>query len=68
MAHECPECYSVCFCGGDIDDVELPAGAEGCSHCNGDDNDDDYYGLDDYYGDESDILPNGAIRDESFRD
>lgn len=23
MAHECPNCYQVCFCGGDIDDLLL---------------------------------------------
>ena len=23
MSHECPECYMVCYCGGDIDDCEL---------------------------------------------
>ena len=21
MAHDCPECGSVCYCGGDIDDI-----------------------------------------------
>lgn len=74
MAHECPDCYSVCYCGGDIDDIELPAGAYTCSHCDGryDDDDgdeDDYYDEDYYYDDgESGVLPNGAIRDESFRD
>ena len=23
MAHECPECDCVCYCGGDIDDLLL---------------------------------------------
>lgn len=71
MAHECPECYSICYCGGDIDDIEMPAGALSCSHCDGrydDDDDDGYYDDDDdYYDDDTDILPNGAIRDESFK-
>ena len=34
MAHSCPECSEVCFCGGDIDDCEfeiLPT--DGCAHC-----------------------------------
>lgn len=23
MAHSCPDCYSTCYCGGDIDDCVL---------------------------------------------
>ncbi len=23
MSHECPDCYSLCFCRGDIDDCML---------------------------------------------
>lgn len=33
MAHSCPDCDEVCYCGGDIDDCEFdlpPVG--GCSH------------------------------------
>ena len=33
MAHECPDCYMVCHCGGDIDDIEfdrLPRGGCDC--------------------------------------
>ena len=33
MAHECPDCYMVCYCGGDIDDIEfdrLPSGGCRC--------------------------------------
>ena len=33
MAHECPDCYMVCHCGGDIDDIEfdrLPPGGCRC--------------------------------------
>jgi len=43
MAHECPECYSRCHCGGDIDDIEFPLDGY-CSHC--ENNEDDEY--DDY--------------------
>jgi hypothetical protein len=34
MAHECPECGQVCYCGGDIDDVLLDDedAAEQCVH------------------------------------
>lgn len=45
MAHNCPECYSACYCGGDIDDIffENTAYETGCTHCpiNGRDEDDD---------------------------
>ncbi len=35
MAHECPECYLVCYCGGDIDDCcnNNPRDIENCKHC-----------------------------------
>jgi len=35
MAHECPECGSICYCGGDIDDCELnePRFVDTCIHC-----------------------------------
>lgn len=41
MAHECPECYQHCRCGGDIDDCEFQGTLEQmyCTHC--DDSDDD---------------------------
>jgi hypothetical protein len=34
MAHECPECGEVCYCGGDIDDCEFSGTEEqmNCSH------------------------------------
>jgi hypothetical protein len=32
VAHECPDCGQVCFCNGDIDDVEMPWGADSCIH------------------------------------
>jgi hypothetical protein len=35
MAHECPECGMVCYCGGDIDDCEFNgpgSGQERCAH------------------------------------
>jgi len=31
MAHECPECYSLCHCGGDIDDIDFGESAD-CKH------------------------------------
>lgn len=32
MAHECPECGSVCHCCGDIDDIVLGESLA-CEHC-----------------------------------
>ena len=31
MAHECPECYQLCHCGGDIDDIDFGEDAS-CTH------------------------------------
>lgn len=31
MAHECPECYCLCHCGGDIDDCDFGESEE-CTH------------------------------------
>lgn len=31
--HSCPECGQACYCGGDIDDVELEGGEDDCLHC-----------------------------------
>lgn len=28
--HSCPDCGQACYCSGDIDDVELEGGEEGC--------------------------------------
>ena len=56
MAHECPECGLMCYCGGDIDDFLLNDDEDvfGCTHykspnCDGyersqDDFDEDYDG------------------------
>lgn len=35
MAHNCPECGSLCFCNGDIDDCCLddPNSVNRCTHC-----------------------------------
>jgi hypothetical protein len=33
MAHSCPDCDQICYCGGDIDDVLLEDGAINCTHC-----------------------------------
>lgn len=43
MAHECPECYMLCHCGGDIDDIQMDGTIEQmqCRHCEGRDDDDD---------------------------
>lgn len=30
--HACPECGQACYCGGDIDDIELDGGADTCLH------------------------------------
>ena len=46
MAHTCPECGQMCYCGGDIDDCCFDNTPEqnACQHCplDGDDWDDDY--------------------------
>jgi hypothetical protein len=48
MAHSCPECGQVCYCGGDIDDCLLDdsEAVNCCGHCplDGEDDfeDDDY--------------------------
>lgn len=36
MAHECPECYMLCHCNGDIDDIQFEGTKEQlyCRHCN----------------------------------
>ena len=35
MAHSCPECGCTCYCGGDIDDINLddPAAVQACTCC-----------------------------------
>ena len=35
MAHSCPDCDQVCYCGGDIDDIVLSGTPEehACTHC-----------------------------------
>jgi len=32
MAHECPECWHNCHCGGDIEDMNYGYNAN-CTHC-----------------------------------
>ncbi len=40
--HTCPTCGSACYCRGDVDDIEVDAGAaEQCRHCANDDPPDD---------------------------
>ena len=46
MAHECPDCYMVCYCGGDIDDIEFDCGPPGGCRCDcykDTDDDGDFY-------------------------
>lgn len=35
MSHECPTCYMLCHCGGDIDDICMSDTDEEtcCTHC-----------------------------------
>ena len=36
MAHSCPDCGQICYCGGDIDDIDFGDDtdeAELCTHC-----------------------------------
>lgn len=54
MAHNCPECYALCHCGGDIDDLLLNCEEDinGCTHsdiCQYEDEDD--FDYDDYEDD-----------------
>ena len=32
MSHECPDCYELCFCNGDIDDCMLNSD-DAVNHC-----------------------------------
>jgi hypothetical protein len=46
MAHDCPECYAICHCGGDIDDIcwgDASPEAFACKHCPWDGEPDDFY-------------------------
>ena len=49
MAHNCPECESICYCGGDIDDLLLndESDINACHHwetCNPEEEyDDDFW-------------------------
>ena len=43
--HYCPECGQACYCGGDLDDCEMPEGEERClCPCDEREYDDDYDG------------------------
>jgi len=35
MAHECPDCGELCYCGGDIDDclMNIEEDVMACTHC-----------------------------------
>ncbi len=48
MAHECPECGQVCYCGADIDDClfNFEEDVKRCTHylqCEQENDDDDYF-------------------------
>ena len=44
--HYCPECGQACYCGGDLDDCEMPEGEERCTcPCDELDDEDYYIGL-----------------------
>lgn len=44
MAHECPECWQVCYCGKDIDDMLMNRDEDvnRCTHCSEATDNDDY--------------------------
>lgn len=61
--HECPKCGQACYCGGDIDDIQVFTeqwASVNCRHgCEEHDEDEDDYGLypeeddfDDFLGDD----------------
>lgn len=53
MAHECPDCFQVCHCGGDIDDIIFSDTKEElhCSHCPEEDDEDcEDDDMDDHFG------------------
>ena len=38
MAHTCPDCYQICYCGGDIDDIDFGDDCDeamACTCCDG---------------------------------
>lgn len=41
MAHECPNCGINCHCGGDIDDICFDQPTHYCTHCEGDEEDEE---------------------------
>ena len=45
MAHECPECGQICYCGGDIDDClnNFDEDVMRCTHCLGKEDEDAEY-------------------------
>jgi hypothetical protein len=53
MAHTCPDCGSLCRCGGDIDDIDFgedSEGADNCICCLGREEDEDEFYFDDDEG------------------
>lgn len=51
--HECPDCYEMCTCGGDIDDMEWESPLD-CTHCLGREFMDDEYDDEDWREEEAD--------------
>lgn len=46
--HDCPDCGSACYCGGDVDDINLPLDPPGgCFHCDPFDDEHDEHDEDD---------------------
>jgi hypothetical protein len=66
MAHSCPECGQVCYCGGDIDDCCFSGTVEEsrCMHCPIDGYDDDPD--DDYPPDECDVCHDDDDPDDDY--
>lgn len=54
MAHSCPECGAICYCGSDIDDClfDFDEDVERCTHCLDKCDESDNYDWDDDYEDE----------------
>jgi hypothetical protein len=52
MAHTCPECGRLCYCGGDIDDIDMGENSNCTCPCWQEEYDDD----DDIYNDDDDEI------------
>lgn len=70
MAHKCPDCGQMCYCGGDCDDCLLNAEEDvrACTHCRQyepmDEDDEDFDGdFEEGYDDGEDDEPAPPARD-----